>query len=265
MISPIPGMIDSMWHDSFDLGLATIALLGLGAWIWAALDHESAAARWLGQMARVGGGRWPLALAFASAILFAAVTEDVLRHESDEWVVRLDQSIQTLGRDAGQQPYVHAVAHGVSLLTGFGLGILVIAAGGVLAFTHRRAAAVMLMAGTAGAWIVYGTAKLIFQVPRPSAGPGYGFPSGHTAVTLVALGLLAWICGRELTAGGRRLLYAAAIVVALLTGASRILLHAHWLSDVVAGVALGTLYLALVVGQFERTHGAPAIPHTRGS
>jgi membrane-associated phospholipid phosphatase len=271
MISPIPGMIDSMWHDSFDLGLATVALLGLGASIWAALDHESAAACWLGRIARVVGGRWPLALAFASAILFAAVAEDVLRHESDEWVVRLDQSVQTIGRDAGRQPYVHAVARGVSLVTGFGLGILVVAAAGVLAFTHRRPAAVMLMAGTAGGWIVYGTAKLIFRVHRPSlelaeeARRGYGFPSGHTVVTVVALGLLAWICGRGLTAGGQRLLYAAAIVVALLTGASRILLHAHWLSDVVAGVALGTLYLALVVGQFQRTRGAPAIPHTGGS
>jgi undecaprenyl-diphosphatase len=262
-------MIGAMWHDSFDLSLATIALLGLGASSWAALDHESVAARGLGRIACVVGGGWPLALAFVSVILFAAVAEDVLRHERDEWVVRLDQSIQTIGRDAGRQPYVHAVARGVSLVTGFGLGILVIAAAGVLAFTHRRPDALMLMAGTAGGWIVYGTAKLIFRVPRPSleiaeaARRGYGFPSGHTAVTIVALGLLAWICGRRFTARGQRLLYAAAIIVALLTGASRILLHAHWLSDVVAGLALGTLYLALAVGQFQRTLGAPAI-HTGG-
>jgi membrane-associated phospholipid phosphatase len=270
MISPFSAMIGVMSHDLFDLVLAAITLAGLGAATWAALHRCSGAARWLGRVAQAVGGPWPLALAFVSAILFAAVAEDVLRHESDEWVLRLDQSIQTIGRDAGRQPYVHAVARGVSLVTGLGLGAVVMAAAGVLAFTSRRPAAVMLLAGTVGGWIMYGTAKLIFRIPRPSyglaeeAGRGYGFPSGHTVVTVVALGLLAWICGRSLTARGRGSLYAAAMVVVVLTGVSRVLLHAHWLSDVVAGVALGTLYLALVVGRFGSILSASPIPHTGG-
>lgn len=263
-------MIDAMWTDLFDLALAAIALLGLGASIWAALDEGSPAARWLGRAAAVVGGPWPLALAFTSALLFAAVAEDVLRHETDEWVLRLDQSLQAVGRNAGRQPVVHALARGVSTGTGLGLGVLVVATAGVLAFTARRRAAVLLLAGTAGGWILYGAAKLAFRVPRPSvklaeeAGRGYGFPSGHTVVTLIALGLLAWIYGHGLSPPGRRLLYALAIVVAVLTGASRILLHAHWLSDVVAGAALGTLYLALVVGRFRWTLGASTVPHTGG-
>jgi undecaprenyl-diphosphatase len=263
-------MISAMAHDLFDLALAAIALLGLGMAIWAALDEGSPAARWLRRAAAVVGGAWPLALAFASALLFAAVAEDVLRPGTDEWVLRLDQSFEAVGRDAGRQPVVHALARGVSTGTGLGLGVLVLATAGVLALSARRHAAVLLLGGTTGGWILDGAAKLAFHVPRPSvklaedAGRGYGFPSGHTVVTLVAFGLLAWIYGHGLAPSRRRLLYALAIAVALLAGASRILLHAHWLSDVVAGVALGTLYLALVIGQFRWTLGAPAVSHTGG-
>jgi len=43
------------------------------------------------------------------------------------------------------------------------------------------------------------------------------------------------------------LLWTGAAMIALLVGASRIYLGAHWLSDVVGGYALGAAWLAAVV------------------
>ncbi len=73
---------------------------------------------------------------------------------------------------------------------------------------------------------------------------GSSFPSGHTsfaAATLVALVLLYTELGPR-----RRLWWALAVLGTAAMGWSRTYLHAHWLSDVVAGGAWGGA-LALVV------------------
>ncbi len=73
---------------------------------------------------------------------------------------------------------------------------------------------------------------------------GSSFPSGHTsfaAATLVALVLLYTAVGPR-----RRLWWALALLGIAAMGWSRTYLHAHWLSDVVAGGAWGGA-LALVV------------------
>jgi membrane-associated phospholipid phosphatase len=64
---------------------------------------------------------------------------------------------------------------------------------------------------------------------------------------VVAGGLVAWCLGRFTDAGARRGLYAAAAVMALLSGASRLVLDAHWLSDVIGGLAVGTTLLNVVI------------------
>ena len=73
---------------------------------------------------------------------------------------------------------------------------------------------------------------------------GSSFPSGHTsyaAATLVAFVLLYTELGPR-----RRLWWLLAVLGTAAMGWSRTYLHAHWLSDVVAGAAWGWA-LALVV------------------
>ena len=76
---------------------------------------------------------------------------------------------------------------------------------------------------------------------------GYSFPSGHTSGAMVCYGMLAYLCWR--LAPERLVLPAmwAAALVVILVGASRILLQAHYLSDVIGGCASGAAWLALTI------------------
>jgi membrane-associated phospholipid phosphatase len=85
-------------------------------------------------------------------------------------------------------------------------------------------------------------AKSFFHRGRPP-GPlvaiaGHSFPSGHAvaaAATAVALVLVTMPNGPR-----RRKWEAAAVAFAFVMAFSRVYLNAHWLSDVVAGILLGT-------------------------
>lgn len=74
----------------------------------------------------------------------------------------------------------------------------------------------------------------------------YGFPSGHTMGSTLLYGCLALIATRHSKKPwSRAAIYALAIVWISLIGLSRIYLGAHYLSDVVAAIAIGSAWLAL--------------------
>ena len=75
---------------------------------------------------------------------------------------------------------------------------------------------------------------------------GYSFPSGHSAGTLLCYGMLAWLV---FVMAGQRKGYWATVLAALVVlgvGLSRIVLGAHYVSDVVAGWMLGLAWMSLV-------------------
>ena len=118
--------------------------------------------------------------------------------------------------------------------------------------------------------VLIGMLKGIYDRDRPPgslvATTGASFPSGHaiaTSVTAVAAVIALVPPGRRRAWWG-----AAAVTFSVLMGLSRAYLAAHWLSDAVAGVLLGTscaLLAALVVGLFQRwwqgTRRRPAGAH----
>jgi undecaprenyl-diphosphatase len=78
-------------------------------------------------------------------------------------------------------------------------------------------------------------------------GRGYSFPSGHPMATAASWGMVPLVAA--LYTRRRLLWWAIAIgvwVLAVLVGVSRIWLGVHWASDVVAGLALAVLGVALV-------------------
>lgn len=95
------------------------------------------------------------------------------------------------------------------------------------------------------AWGLGNAVKLLVARARPvvedalNHAPGYSFPSGHATNTTAAgiiLVLLLWpILGRT----GRVALTAGVAFAVVVTALDRVLLGAHYPSDVVAGVALG--------------------------
>jgi membrane-associated phospholipid phosphatase len=111
-----------------------------------------------------------------------------------------------------------------------------------LSFRRRWRALGTWLLTWAAAEIILTLAKAFFHRGRPPgalvATVGYSFPSGHAvaaAATAVALVLVTMPSGPR-----RRKWEAAAIAWSFVMAFSRVYLHAHWLSDVVAGVLLGT-------------------------
>lgn len=105
--------------------------------------------------------------------------------------------------------------------------------------------------------VLIGTLKAVYDRGRPPGSlvttSGASFPSGHAvaaSVTVVAVVIALVPPGRGRAAWGT-----AAVAFSILMALSRAYLGAHWLSDAVAGVLLGTscaLVAAVVVGLLQR-------------
>jgi undecaprenyl-diphosphatase len=92
--------------------------------------------------------------------------------------------------------------------------------------------------------------KWTIHLPRPVAiyhgASVYGFPSGHTTMSVILYGFLAILLARGLAGEWRWVLFSSAIGVSFVIGTSRLYLGAHWLSDVLGGLLIGTSWAALL-------------------
>jgi membrane-associated phospholipid phosphatase len=110
-----------------------------------------------------------------------------------------------------------------------------------------------------GGMLFHHLIQIIFHRPRPfHHSPfldlgGYSFPSGHTMAAslfyglLVVFALFAWKCWYR-----RAVVIIGAATITLLIGFSRIVLGAHYLTDVFGAIAAGTFWLVLSVMIVER-------------
>lgn len=74
----------------------------------------------------------------------------------------------------------------------------------------------------------------------------YSFPSGHAFMSVAFYGLLIWLVfAAEVPAWKRRTLVTLLLLLIAVIGFSRIYLRLHYLSDVVAGFCLGTIWLII--------------------
>lgn len=94
---------------------------------------------------------------------------------------------------------------------------------------------------------------------------GNSFPSGHAQAAIVGYGVLVLVFLPVLHGAWCRLALTAAVVMVLAIGFSRIALGVHYVSDVLAGYALGAAWLAAMTAAFSawrRDRGRPAVaPH----
>ncbi len=117
----------------------------------------------------------------------------------------------------------------------------------------ERTDAVFVALAFVGAQVLSTGMKLGFQRERPffpdplSTESTYSFPSGHSLVSLAVFGSIALVLARRLRSRDVRVLFlgGAGLLVAAI-GFSRLYLGVHFLTDVLAGFAAGTAWLALL-------------------
>ena len=72
----------------------------------------------------------------------------------------------------------------------------------------------------------------------------YAFPSGHTAIATVTLGILAVLVSHSMGRWGRSLVFAICGIAVVAIAYSRLYLGVHWLSDVLGGFLFGAIVTA---------------------
>jgi undecaprenyl-diphosphatase len=97
--------------------------------------------------------------------------------------------------------------------------------------------------------------KQVFMRPRPESA-AFSFPSGHSTAAAAFFGAVIYLCG-SLPPRWRDTVRVLAGVMIVLVGLARVILRAHWPSDVVAGFALG-LALASVASLLAAREMVPA-------
>ena len=195
----------------------------------------------------------PLVIA-AGAIIFAALASQLGEGHAMQ---KGDQAIADALR-TGVPPAVHWVFAAIThladpatltaLCTAVALGLWI---------RRRFALASGWVFAVAGNGLLNVTLKEAFARARPLPAQGatlladFSFPSGHASGAVVAYGMLAYLAMRLLAPRWHMPAGATAAVVVALVGASRVVLGVHFASDVIAGFASGTAWLALCITGVE--------------
>jgi undecaprenyl-diphosphatase len=116
-----------------------------------------------------------------------------------------------------------------------------------LALRQRRREAVEVFWAIVGAALLNQLLKTQFNRLRPDTALlqqyGLSFPSGHAMIGLALYGCIAWLLWRH---GHHPIWGLAWLLWAVLIGLSRVYLHVHYITDVLAGFAAGLAWLILL-------------------
>lgn len=91
--------------------------------------------------------------------------------------------------------------------------------------------------------------KLILKRERPSLleaadGVGYSFPSGHSMISIVFYGLLAYFIIKKVHSKTLRIFISTiTVIIILLIGMSRYFINVHYITDIIAGYLLGWIFV----------------------
>ncbi|MCX2741297.1 phosphatase PAP2 family protein [Pontibacter anaerobius] len=188
-------------------------------------------------------------------MLLSNLTESVV--ESD-WIVTVDKHFTSMLFNMRSE----WLSRTLYAITWFGDQQAVFVVGGfaTLVFLVRRRwlslVAFWLALGGVGLTVRFG--KKFISRDRPLGDVAYyavehfSFPSGHATTSMVLFGMLAYFLYRHLDVPWhRKLLAAIAFILIVLVSFSRIYLGVHYLSDVLAGLLLGLLWLLVGISIVE--------------
>jgi undecaprenyl-diphosphatase len=130
------------------------------------------------------------------------------------------------------------------------VGLVIIGMAGFLLGRRRRVEMVMLVSAFLSTELGVQILKRTVERGRPGGGltdaDGFGYPSGHAAVSIVYLAIAVLLARSARTAQARIAFLTAGFVLAVLIGLSRVYLHVHYLSDVIGGWAVGLTAFSLI-------------------
>ncbi len=179
--------------------------------------------------------------------LFLGILEDVVTNDP---LVRIDHmvfmALQSLRTAWADQVAIMATELGSATVA-----LTVIGAVSVLLVFKKfwRTLAYWLVAvgfSQALVWILKATLGRARPMAMYEGADRFSFPSGHAASSIVLYGFLAVLLSRGKSPGFRLGITLAAAVLIALISFSRLYLGAHWLSDVLASLSLGTAWVALL-------------------
>ena len=174
------------------------------------------------------------------------------------YLVRSNAHLHGVDNGAAKWGNAHGSAFstdGLNVVTQLGGIYLVVALCVVLALAEtivERSVWVIpfVVAVMGGEEILTLTVKDLANRVRPAFNPaaatlGPSFPSGHSATAAAFYACAALLIGRRRGRPARALLAGLAVGLAVAVAASRVLLDVHWLTDVIAGLALGWAWFSV--------------------
>ncbi|MGM8909493.1 phosphatase PAP2 family protein [Psychrobacter sp. 1U1] len=199
----------------------------------------------------------PLTILFLLMVYIAAVfvglVEDVVTSDA---IVALDLLVSqqmSLLNEAG-------VIHFFILITSLAstpITILVVLLTAITCWVVRQRYIIIgLLIAVIGSTAFTFLSKMIFERARPMDillyESTYSFPSGHATITIALYGFIAYTAIRfsQHFATQVRIVMATALLTVLI-GLSRILLNEHYLSDVLGGYLVGSLWLLVAISVTE--------------
>lgn len=178
-----------------------------------------------------------------------------------EPVLHIDTTVtEAMNRHAERSPgwvwFFNAVTWLGTFYALAGLSVIMIGALWWSGYPRLALAWLIVLAGSA-LWIV--APKNVFDRARPvyngkftKPEATFSFPSGHAVGSAVGYGMLTYCLALRWQTQRRRVVLVVGLgLLVLLIGFSRVYLCVHYLSDVLAGFALGLAWLALCVCAIE--------------
>jgi len=193
---------------------------------------------------------WQLALLLIliASIVFIELAEDVWLKEGFAWDAPLMLALHGLS-----QPWLDSFFIGITRTAGewviVPLGVTAV----YLWRQQKSATAIMILVSFIGAVALNTLLKALFARPRPQIFPqlmvenSFSFPSGHTMAAVAFYGLLAILLWRN----QRHPWAVLSGLWVFLVAVSRVYLGVHYPSDVLASLAVGTIWLVLILSFFQ--------------
>jgi len=188
----------------------------------------------------------------------------LLIRDSSSALAGLDRAIAAeLSETVRGYPVIVDTLYVVTELAGTGTAVLIFALTTIFLAIQQRWRLALFTAGTGVGLALLipvskaliGRARPMVEIPVAEVPTNASFPSGHSMTAVVLWGTLVLIALPTARRSARPWLLGGAVVLIVVIGCTRLALGVHFLSDVLAGWALGTAWLAAMVLSFRTWRG----------